>query len=82
MEHIADRIKSYLAADKDNVVAICTMTKATVIQQKHIDKYAAKGYEFITKPKDANDPGFWMQQGKSKVYVSTLGCQIRFGGYR
>jgi hypothetical protein len=77
MEHIADRIKAHLAADPNNVIVVATYTKAWQIQQKDIDKFAKRGYELISK-RDG-ESGFYMQQGKSKVYCTG---GVRFGAYR
>jgi phage terminase small subunit len=75
--HIADRIKAHLAAHADNVVVISTYCKAWQIQQKDVDKFAKAGYELITKR--AGESGFYMQQGKSKVYCTD---GVRFGAYK
>lgn len=78
MEHIADKILNYLAADANNAVVLTTALKAVVLQQKHVVKFAKAGYELITKK--ANEPGFYLQNGKSKVYYH--GVSIRFGSYK
>lgn len=77
-KHMADRILEYLAESKDHAVLIGTYTTATVIQQKHVDKFAKAGYQLISK--STGEEGFYLQVGKRKDYC--LGCSIRFLKYQ